>query len=48
MSQSQSPAYTAMAATAVAVGGGSFAVMLQLSDYIGSNFGLSQWGCATC
>lgn len=38
MSQSQSPAYTAMAATAVAVVGGSFAVMLQLSDYIGSNF----------
>lgn len=38
MSQSQSPAYTAMAATAVAVGGGSFAVMLQLSEFIGSNF----------
>ena len=38
MSQSQSPAYTAMAATAVAVGGGSVTVMLQLGEFIGSNF----------
>lgn len=38
MSQSQSPAYTTMAATAVAAGGGAFAVMLQLGEFIGSNF----------
>lgn len=38
MSQSESPADKLMATTAVAAGGASFTVLLNIGDYLGSNF----------